>query len=131
MKKFLIAAIATTLVASPILAAAPAEAQSRQTERTVKYKPNGKVVVKQRTTVQRQNYRQPVRQTYRTNWRKGERFDRRQARNYRQVSNWREYQNRRLYAPQRGQQWVRSGNDAVLITVASGVIGAVLAGAFN
>ncbi|MES2339040.1 MAG: RcnB family protein [Pseudomonadota bacterium] len=130
MKKFLIAAIATTLVASPIVAAAPADAQSRQSERTVKYKPNGKVVVKQRT-VTRQNYRQPVRQSYRSNWRKGERFNRAQARNYRQVTNWRQYQNRRLYAPQRGQQWVQSGNDAILITVASGVVAAVLAGAFN
>ena len=130
MKKFLIAAIATTLVASPILAAAPAEAQSRQTERTVRQKPNGTVVVKQRT-VQRQNYRQPVRQTYRTNWRKGERFDRAQARNYRPVTNWQQYRGRHLYAPPRGYQWVQSGNDAVLVAVAGGLIGAVLAGAFN
>ena len=148
MKTFLIAAIATTLVASPIIAAAPAEAQSRQTQQTVKYKPNGRVVVKQRTVQRqvvrpnvrqrvvvrqnvrpnvRQNFRQPVRQTYRTNWRQGERFNRAQARNYRQVTNWQQYQNRRLYAPQRGQQWVQSGNDAILISVASGVIG----GAFN
>ena len=130
MKKFLIAAIATTLVASPILAAAPAEAQNRRTEQTVRYKPNGTVVVKKQT-VKRQNVRQPVRQTYRTNWHKGERFNRAQARNYRQVTDWRAYQNRRLYAPPRGQQWVRSGNDAVLIAVASGVIGAVIGGAFN
>ena len=130
MKKFLIAAIATTLVASPILAAAPAEAQSRQTQQTVKYKPNGKVVVKTQT-VKRQNVRQPVRQTYRTNWRKGERFDRAQARNYRQVTNWQQYRGRHLYAPPRGYQWVQSGNDAVLVAVAGGLIGAVLAGAFN
>jgi Ni/Co efflux regulator RcnB len=137
MKKFLIAALATTLVAGPIVAAAPAEAQSRQTERVVRQKPNGTVVVKQRTVQgsnranMRQNVRQPVRQTYRANWRRGERFDRAQARNYRQVSNWQQYRNRRLYAPQRGQQWVQSGNDALLISVASGVIGAVIAGAFN
>ena len=148
MKKFLIAAIATTLVASPIIAAAPAEAQSRQTQQTVKYKPNGRVVVKQRTVQRqvvrpnvrqrvvvrqnvRQNFRQPVRQAYRTNWRQGERFNRAQARNYRQVTNWQQYQNRRLYAPQRGQQWVQSGNDAILISVASGVIGAIIGGAFN
>ncbi len=134
MKKFLIAAIATTLVASPIVAAAPAEAQSRQTQQTVKYKPNGKVVVKTRTVKRqnvRQNVRQPVRQAYRTNWRKGERFNRAQARNYRQVTNWQQYRNRRLYAPQRGQQWVQSGNDAILISVASGVIGAIIGGAFN
>ena len=131
MKKFLIAAVATTLVASPILAAAPAEAQSRQTQQTVRYKPNGTVVVKKhdRAAPERAPAGPPV--SYRTNWRKGERFNRAQARNYRQVTNWRQYQNRRLYAPPRGQQWVQSGNDAVLITVASGVIAAVLAGAFN
>ena len=132
MKTFLIAAVATTLVASPILTAVPAAAQARQTERTtVRQKPNGAVVVKQRTTVRGPALRQPARVTYRTNWRKGERFNRAQARNYRQVTNWRAYQNRRLYAPPRGYQWVQSGNDAVLIAVTSGVIGAVLAGAFN
>ena len=125
MKKFLIAALATTLIAGPIVAAVPADAQVRHTERTVRHKPNGTVVVRKQTV------RTPARQTYRTNWRRGERFDRRQARNYGQINDWRQYKNRRLYAPQRGQQWVRSGNDAVLITVASGVIGAVLAGAFN
>lgn len=130
MKKFLMAVMATTLVASPVIAAAPADAQVRQTKQTVKYKPNGRVVVKTQT-VKRQNVRQPVRQAYRTNWRKGERFNRAQARDYRQVANWRQYQSRRLYAPQRGQQWVQSGNDAILISVASGVIGAVIAGAFN
>ncbi|URW76432.1 RcnB family protein [Sphingomonas donggukensis] len=129
MKKFLIAALATSMIAGPIVAAAPAAAQARHTE-TVRYKQNGNVVVK-KTTVKRQNVRQPARVTYRSNWRKGERFNRAQARNYRQVSNWRAYQNRRLYAPQRGQQWVQSGNDAILITAATGVIAAVLAGAFN
>ena len=130
MKKFLIAAVATTLVATPILAAAPAEAQTRHTQETVKYKRNGAVVVKKQT-VTRRDARQPVRQTYRSSWRKGERFDRRQARNYRQVTNWQQYRGRHLYAPPRGYQWVQSGNDAVLVAAASGLIGAVLAGAFN
>ena len=132
MKKFLIAAVSATLIATPILAAAPAEAQSRQTQQTVRYKPNGTVVVKQQNL--RQNQRQAVRQNQRQanrQWRKGQRFDRQQVRNYRQINNWQQYRNQRLYAPQRGQQWVQSGNDAVLITVASGLIGAVLAGAFN
>lgn len=128
MKKFLIAAVATTLVASPILAAAPAEAQSRHTQQTVRYKPNGAVVVKRQNV--RQAYRPNQRQADRQ-WRKGQRFDRQQARNYRQISNWQQYRGRHLYAPPRGQQWVQSGNDAVLISVASGLIGAVLAGAFN
>lgn len=138
MKKFLLAAVSATLIATPILAAAPADAQARytqQTRETVRYKNNGAVVVKKQT-IKRQparvNQRQADRrQTYRTNWRKGERFDRQQARNYRQVNDWRQYQNRRLYAPPRGYQWVQSGNDAILVAVAGGVIGAVLAGAFN
>ena len=31
-----------------------------------------------------------------------------------------------LSAPPRGYQWVRSGNDAVLIAITSGIIGAVV-----
>lgn len=73
----------------------------------------------------------PARTNYRSKWYKGQRFNRAEARNYRQINNWRQYQNRRLYAPPRGYQWVQSGNDAVLIAVASGVIGAVLGGVFN
>lgn len=126
MKKFLTAAIATTLVASPILAATPAAAQARHTQQTVRYKPNGTVVVRKQTVK-----RQPARAAYRDHWRKGERFNRAQARNYRPVQNWRAYQSRRLYAPPRGYQWVQSGNDAVLVAITSGLIGAVLGGVFN
>jgi Ni/Co efflux regulator RcnB len=126
MKKVLIAALATTLVASPIVAAAPAEAQVRQTQQTVRYKPNGTVVVKKQTVRQA-----PARANYRAKWYKGQRFNRAEARNYRQINDWRQYRSRRLYAPPRGYQWVQSGNDAVLVAVASGLIGAVLSGAFN
>ncbi|KQN26302.1 hypothetical protein ASE86_09220 [Sphingomonas sp. Leaf33] len=126
MKKFLIAALTTSLVATPVLAAAPAAAQVHQTQQTVKYRPNGTVVVKKQTV-----RKTPARPQYRAKWAKGQRFNRAEARNYRQISNWRQYQNRRLYAPPRGYQWVQSGNDAVLVAVASGVIGAVLGGVFN
>ena len=130
MKKFLIAAMGATLIATPLLAA-PAEAQNRRAEQTIRYKPNGTIVVKQqnRGLNQRQivrQQRQAVRQ-----WQRGQRFDRNYAQRYRVVNDWRAYQGRRLYAPQRGQQWVQSGNDAVLVGIASGVIGAVIAGAFN
>jgi Ni/Co efflux regulator RcnB len=37
----------------------------------------------------------------------------------------------RLSAPPRGYQWVRSGNDAVLIAITSGVIGAVIGSTFR
>lgn len=120
MKNFLMSAIAATLIAAPVMATA-ADAQAyRQNERTVttvKQKPNGRTVVKQRTVA-----RQPQ---YRTNWRKGERFDRAQARNYRQID-YRQY--RGLRAPPRGYRYVQSGNDAVLIGITSGIVASVLSG---
>lgn len=116
-KKLIQATVATALVATPMIAAS-AEAQTRHTTTTVQHRPNGTVVKK--TTVTRAP-------TYRT-WRAGQRFDQRYARNYR-VIDYRQYRNQRLYAPGRGQRWVRSGNDAILIAgngnvvrVISGVI---------
>ena len=126
MKKFVLAAVATAMVASPVLAAAPAEAQTRHgyhQQRDYRATPQRGPSYNQRYTHKAPNYR--------TNWRKGERFDQRQARNYRAVNNWKAYQNRRLYAPPRGYQWVQSGNDAVLVALASGLIGAVIGGVFN
>lgn len=121
MKKFIAAAMATTLIATPILAASPAEAQQRRTEQTIRYKPHGNVVVRHQDN--RRNDRQNVR-----NWRKGERFDRGQARNYRVVN---DYRSHRLATPPRGYRYVQSGNDAVLVGITSGLIAAVLAGALR
>lgn len=39
------------------------------------------------------------------------------------VSDWRTH---RLYAPQRGYQWVQSGNDYALVAIATGIIASVL-----
>ena len=122
MKKLILAALAAATVISPVLAttAGAAPMQVRHSE-TVRHNGNGHTVVTQRDV-----YRGNQNRT----WRRGERFDRRYAQNYRQID-WRQYRGRRLYAPPRGYQWVRSGNDAVLIAVTSGIIGAVLAGALN
>ena len=121
MKKFIIALLATAAVASPI-AATSAEAQARHTTTTVRERPNGTVVTRQVTRNQPNQYRR---------WNKGQRFDRRYAQNYSEIRDWRQYRGRRLYAPPRGYHWVRSGNDAVLVALTGGLIGAVLGGAFN
>jgi Ni/Co efflux regulator RcnB len=126
MKKFILAALATSILAAP-LAAVPASAQDYRHERhttVVRERPNGNVVVNNRTVIRdnHNNFRR---------WNKGQRFDRRYAQNYRQINDWRAYQGRRLYAPPRGYHWVRSGNDAVLVAVTGGLIASVLAGAFN
>ncbi|NML09172.1 hypothetical protein HHL08_03255 [Sphingobium sp. AR-3-1] len=140
-KKILIALATTTLVASPIVSA-QAQAQSHgvqhrqeQTRTVVKQKPNGRTVVKQKTVVRKNGNAQRA-NDYRPNrnavvnhrWAKGQRFDRRQANNYRVISNYRGY---RLNAPPRGYQWVQSGNDAVMIAITSGLIGAVVGNAIR
>lgn len=123
MKKLIMSALAAALVASP-LAVSAAEAAPFQQRQTVteRHDDRGRTVITRRSVS-----RQPQ---YRTDWRKGERFDRRHARNYRQID-YRQYRGRHLYAPPRGYQWVQSGNDAVLIAITSGVIGAVLGGALR
>jgi Ni/Co efflux regulator RcnB len=119
MKKFILSALAATLVASPLLAAAPAEAQQRREVTTVRHNDNnGRTVVTKRTVVRTPQYR---------NWRAGQRFDRRQAQNYRVITTYRNY---RLAAPPRGSQWVRSGNDALLINGRGNVV-QVRGGAFR
>lgn len=122
MKSFLIklatGAMITATVLSPL-----AEAQAAQPRRvvheTVREGPRGNVSV-HRTTVVRHN-------DYRT-WRKGERFDRRYASRYTVINNPRAY---RLYNAPRGYHWVRSGNDAVLVAITSGIIGAVIGNALR
>jgi len=61
-------------------------------------------------------------------WAKGQRFDRRYASNYRVIDNYRGY---RLRTPPRGYHWVRSGNDALLVAVTSGIIASVITGAIR
>lgn len=125
MKKFILAAAAAAVVLTPVAGASAAPAP----QRVVKVVKADKRIVKQNRQIVRQN-RQIVRQNQRIQqrqWAKGQRFDRRYANNYR-VIDYRQYRQQRLYAPPRGYQWVQSGNDAVLVAVASGLIGAVLGG---
>lgn len=59
-------------------------------------------------------------------WRRGDRFEPRFARNYAVIDH-RRY--RGLKAPPRGYRYVRSGNDAVLISIATGIVAAIVANA--
>lgn len=110
MKKFILAAVAASLVATPVLASAPQHGRP----------PVQKVIVKKKVVVAKKP-------TYR-NWRKGERFDSRYARNYRQID-YRRYHG--LKAPPRGYRYVQSGNDAVLVGITSGIIAAVITNAIR
>lgn len=110
MKKFIIAALAASVMATPVLAA----------------QNNGRDF---RSRVEQSNgHGFQQRQMQNRNWRKGERFNRREARNYRVINNYRQY---RLRAAPRGYRWVQSGNDAVLIGITSGIIASVLGNAIR
>jgi Ni/Co efflux regulator RcnB len=90
---------------------------------------NGRRVVQTSRIVVRDNGHRVVqiRKVQTRKWARGQRFDSRYARNYREIRNPRAY---RLHEAPRGYRWVQSGNDAVLVAVASGIIGAVLANMF-
>ena len=144
MKKFLMALAVTTMAVSPMVTAQASAASHRTVEKSVKHH-NGKRVVK-KTVTKRNGQRVVTKTTTRNNvqrnryngqrysavkqrhWAKGQRFDRRYASNYRVINNPRAY--RLSHAP-RGYQWVRSGNDALLIAVGSGLIGAVIGNAIR
>jgi Ni/Co efflux regulator RcnB len=60
-------------------------------------------------------------------WNRGDRFDGRYAMNYRVINNPGYYH---LRPAPRGYRWVQSGNDAVLVAIAGGIIGSIIANAF-
>ncbi|MDX3909398.1 MAG: RcnB family protein [Sphingobium sp.] len=132
MKKFLMALAATTMIASPLVTAQAQAAPHRDRfeQTTVKHKANGRTVIRQRQVIRQndnRNYGYNAGYNDRR-WAKGQRFDRRQANNYRVIGDYRSY---RLNTPPRGYQWVRSGNDAVMIAITSGIIGAVIGNAIR
>ena len=121
MKNLILIAAAAAMALSPI-AAAPANAASKhKIEKTVQYDHGKRKVVKRTPAV-------AAKQKPQHRWNKGQHFDRRYAANYRVIDNPRDY---RLNAAPHGYQWVQSGNDAVLIAIASGLIGAVIGNALS
>jgi Ni/Co efflux regulator RcnB len=127
MKKFILSAIAASMIASPMVASEasaqgyPQNSQHQRHETVVRHQPGRTVVVDR--TVTRNHGPQ-----YRNDWRRGERFDYRRARNYQVINNYRGY---RLRTPPRGYHYVRSGNDAVLVGITSGIIAGIIAGAIR
>jgi Ni/Co efflux regulator RcnB len=120
MKKFVLA-LAGASVALTGLAATPASAQEFNRNRHEQVQTNrfqGRQMVQNRSANQRFQAR---------NWQRGERFDSRYATNYRMIDNPGYYN---LRPAPRGYRWVQSGNDAVLIAITSGIIGALIGNAF-
>ena len=118
MKKIIIGLVAASVVAAPA-AAAPSFGNNNDRgrhEQVQRYDNRSQVVKMSK-----------ARQVAKQKWQKGQRFDSRNARNYAVVYNPRAYG--QSVAPQ-GYHWVRSDNDLILVSIASGIIGAVIASAF-
>jgi Ni/Co efflux regulator RcnB len=131
MKKIALALAGASVALTGFAATPAAAADFRGHDRGQYHQVNKRAVVKNRV-VTRNRFVNPNRfmnqnrfQAHR--WNRGDRFDSRYASNYMVVSNPYAYNLRQ--APY-GYRWVRSGNDAVLVAIASGIIGAVLANSF-
>jgi Ni/Co efflux regulator RcnB len=129
MKKLILGLVAASIAATPAMAAAAPQRGYEAQRTVVRERPNGTVVVKHKDVQRGYGYQND--RGYRNdrgyqnrNWQRGQRFDSRYARNYRQID-YRQY--RGLRAPPRGYRYVQSGNDAVLVAITSGIIGAVFA----
>lgn len=121
MKKFILAALAASVAASPVLAA-PFQGwndhdRGAQSYRQSRHDHDGRWNHGSRFDNRGFGFQH-------RNWRRGERFDSRYAYNYRVISNPGFY---RLHDAPRGYRWVQSGNDAVLVGLTSGIIAAVVA----
>lgn len=82
----------------------------REVKKRVVIKNNRHVVVKKKVVV-----RQPQ-------WKRGQRYA--DWRRHQQVRDW---QRHRLHRPGPGQEWIRVGNDYILVSIVSGVIAGIIA----
>ena len=123
MKKTALA-LAGASVALTGLAATPASAADFNRHDRGRYEQtHNRKVVRNRVVINRYNTNRYV-QAHR--WNRGDRFDSRYAMNYRVISNPYAYS---LRPAPYGYRWVQSGNDAVLVAIASGIIGAIIGNA--
>jgi Ni/Co efflux regulator RcnB len=119
MKKIILGLVAASIAATPAMAAAPQQYRGYDAPRhqVQHHDQRGYGYQNDRDYRNDRGYQN-------RSWHRGDRFDSRYARNYRQI----DYrQHRGLRAPPRGYRYVQSGNDAVLVAITSGIIGAVFA----
>nr|WP_314447340.1 RcnB family protein [uncultured Sphingomonas sp.] len=117
MKKFILAAVAASTLFSGTAMAAPYQ---RGDDR-------GPVEYRQDHRGHQQVQVRKVKQVTTRQFRRGDRFDQRYARNYREIRSPRAYN---LRQPARGYRWVQNGDDALLVGITSGIIAAIVANAF-
>ena len=127
MKKIILGLVAASIAATPAMAAAPQQYRGYDAHREQlghRDDQRGQGYRNDRGYQSDRGYQNNRGGYQNRSWQRGQRFDSRYARNYRQID-YRQY--RGLRAPPRGYRYVQSGNDAVLVAITSGIIGAVFA----
>jgi Ni/Co efflux regulator RcnB len=126
MKKFLLAAVAASVIAGPLMA----QSYNGHNDRSRYEQRNDNRGNDNRGRDNRSQYNRydQRNQNQHRSWSRGDRFDSRYATNYRVISSPRNY---RLHDAPRGYRWVQSGNDALLVGLTTGLIASVLANAIN
>jgi len=119
MKRLVLSIVTASMLAATAMAgqAAPLNAPAAPQSATVHVdwkKPDHRKVEK-RVIVKKKVERQ--------NWKRGQKYS--DWRRHERVNDWKRYHLRR---PGPGQQWVRVGNDYLLVSVLSGVIAGIVAG---
>ncbi|MGZ2413029.1 Ni/Co efflux regulator RcnB [Sphingomonas sp. F9_3S_D5_B_2] len=122
MKKLFLAFAGASVALTGLTATPASAADFGRQDRGRYHQVQTRKVVRNRIVVNNNHNRFQARR-----WQRGQRFDHRYASNYRVISNPYAYH---LRPAPRGYRWVQSGNDAVLIAITSGIIGAVLANQF-
>ena len=138
MKKIIAAAVAASMLATPVMAATPGNTHqptatqhdNRNNDRSdhrsdIRYGQKDRNDRNTHGTTQRDDRRNGVQNR---GWQRGQHFDQRYARNYRAISTPASY---RLGSAPSGYHWVQSGNDAVLVGLATGIIAAVMVNAIR
>ena len=139
MNKFLTATLAAVIAGTSLGMASAAEAQTRGPARQHQQqvqpdhrndRAQSQAPARWQQSQQRYNAGryQPPRGQAVQHWRYGQRMPSSYRSNAYVVSNYGRYG---LRAPPRGHQYVRSGNDVVMVAVAGGLVTAVIAGLFN
>jgi len=126
MKKLALAFAGASVALTGLIATPAAAADfGRHNDRGRYEQVQKRKVVRNRVVINNRYQTNRFRQNHR--WQRGQRFDQRYAVNYRVINN--PYYYHLRPAPY-GYRWVQSGNDAVLIAITSGIIGAILANQF-
>jgi Ni/Co efflux regulator RcnB len=115
VKRFILSAVAASMLAVPAVQAAPLNTHQAKIEYVAQKHADKRVIVKKKVVTKK-----VVRKNQ---WKRGQKYS--AWKRHQSVRDWHRHGLRR---PARGQEWIRVGNDYLLVSVVSGVIAGLIAG---